>query len=80
MNPEYVAGSTDGFQAMQRPVITPVVIASDKLYVADMLRRLTVHRTRLSRIASAPLPVTAELDREPVEAREIDSRLANRAA
>jgi endonuclease/exonuclease/phosphatase family metal-dependent hydrolase len=57
-------------------------LALDRIWVKPqrLLRRLAVHRTPLSRIASDHLPVTAELAREPVEASEIDSRLPTRAA
>lgn len=58
------------------------LLALDRIWVKPrrLLRRLEVHRTRLARIASDHLPLTAELERQPVEAHEIDSRLSNRAA
>lgn len=73
------------FEETPAPATFPTrfpLFALDRIWVKPrrLLRRLAVHRTRLSRIASDHLPVTAELDREPVAAREIDSRLPTRAA
>ena len=57
------------------------LLALDRIWIKPrrLLRRLTVHRTPLSRIASDHLPVTAELERGTVQAEEIDSRLPHRA-
>lgn len=73
------------FQETPSPATFPTrfpLFALDRIWVKPrrLLRQLTVHRTRLARIASDHLPVTAELDREPVDALEIDSRLPGRAA
>jgi endonuclease/exonuclease/phosphatase family metal-dependent hydrolase len=73
------------FQETPSPATFPTrfpLFALDRIWVKPrrLLRQLTVHRTPLARIASDHLPVTAELDREPVDALEIDSRLPGRAA
>jgi endonuclease/exonuclease/phosphatase family metal-dependent hydrolase len=73
------------FQETPSPATFPTrfpLFALDRIWVKPrrLLRRLAVHRTPLARIASDHLPVTAELDREPVDALEIDSRLPGRAA
>lgn len=50
--------------------------ALDRIWIKPrrLLRRLTVHRTPLSRIASDHLPVAAEVERGSVQPGEIDSR------
>jgi endonuclease/exonuclease/phosphatase family metal-dependent hydrolase len=73
------------FEQTPSPATFPTrfpLLALDRIWVKPrrLLRRLATHRTPLSQIASDHLPVIAELDREPVEAREIDSRLPTRAA
>jgi endonuclease/exonuclease/phosphatase family metal-dependent hydrolase len=73
------------FQHTSSPATFPTrfpLFALDRIWVKPrrLLRQLTAHSTPLSRIASDHLPVTAELDRDPVEALEIDSRLPTRAA
>jgi len=53
--------------------------ALDRIWIKPrrLLRRLAAHRTPLSRIASDHLPVTAEIESGPVQAGEIDSRVAH---
>lgn len=53
--------------------------ALDRIWIKPrrLLRRLAAHRTPLSRIASDHLPVTAEIELGPVQAGEIDSRVAH---
>jgi endonuclease/exonuclease/phosphatase family metal-dependent hydrolase len=51
-------------------------LALDRIWIKPrrLLRRVAVHRTPLSRIASDHLPVVAEIERGTVQAGEIDSR------